>query len=576
MLLFSKVGDCEMAIRDDKLGPYELRGELGRGAMARVWRGWDPNLEREVAIKELLFDSTLSEAVRNEIGRRFVREGVTAAGLNHPNIVAIYAADVWDGRPAIVMELVEGATLADLLSAGPLSPNEAIDVLDQLLDAVGYAHERGVVHRDIKPDNAFVSREGRVKLADFGIAHVDSAATRATVAGSVLGTPGYMSPEQARGAAVDARSDLFSMGVLAYEMLSGANPFVVGDASDTTALLYRIVHEPVPVLPESATAGLPIDVRPVIMAALSKDPADRPQSARDMKAMLHGKMAVPELGADSTPRDLPAKNPAKPESKKTPAWLLYAAIGIVGMLILAVVLVGSLSGGSGGTPVNSTNDEQVVAADEDDTSHQSSTTESQPESKPEAEPEPAAEPEPEAEPEPIQNPREVAQQVAGSLVEGERSKEYSMYLFADVSGDGAEELLLSIKSEQGSGYTFYIYSVAEGQRKLYAGGFGYPDERYEFYKDTSSFLAYGGGHGAEWVYSATLTGDEYAPYAQKVRNPSSKYGGGNTDGPWAYSLEGSGTCGEGEYEQAVSQIAQGPLISVEGPGLGAWEFIYES
>lgn len=245
------------------VGPYELRGELGRGAMAVVWRAWDPNLEREVAIKEPLFDPNLSPQVREEMGRRFVREARTAARLQHPNIVTVHAADVYGGRPAIVMELVEGATLTELLSRGALEPPAALDALDQLLDAVGYAHSRGVVHRDVKPDNVFVDMSGRVRLADFGIAHVeDAAATRATVAGAVLGTPGYMSPEQARGAAVDARSDLFSIGVVGYEMLAGRHPFGAGDGSDATTLLYRIVHEEPPAIPEAAAAALPADAPP--------------------------------------------------------------------------------------------------------------------------------------------------------------------------------------------------------------------------------------------------------------------------------------------------------------------------
>ena len=180
---------------ESTIGSYELRGELGRGAMARVWRAWDPALEREVAIKEPLFDYRLTPEVHAELGRRFVAEGRTAAKLNHPGIVSIYAADVWDGRPAIVMELVDGSTLSDLLTVGALPPKAALNILDQLLDAVGYAHAHGVVHRDIKPDNIFVTKTGIVKLADFGVAHVDRGTKHATLAGTVLGTPGYMSPE---------------------------------------------------------------------------------------------------------------------------------------------------------------------------------------------------------------------------------------------------------------------------------------------------------------------------------------------------------------------------------------------
>ena len=330
----------------NNIGPYELRGELGRGAMARVWRAWDPHLRREVAIKEPLFDPRLSPEVLDEMGRRFVAEGVAAARLNHPNIVTIYSADVYDGRPAIVMELVEGATLSGLLESGPLEPATAVDALDQLLDAAAYAHSMGVVHRDIKPDNVFVGADGRVRLADFGIARVEDAdATRATVAGAVLGTPGYMSPEQIRGDAVDARSDLFSIGVVAYEMLSGKNPFGAGEGADVTTLVYRVVNEPAPELPEPAASALPPSVAPAIMAALAKDPAERPQTADEFKAMLHGG-AIPAT-ASVAGSSLGAAAAATP-SRTTSRWLPYVLVGVVGVAVIAFVLVSALGGGGGG------------------------------------------------------------------------------------------------------------------------------------------------------------------------------------------------------------------------------------
>ncbi len=355
------------------IGSYELRGELGRGAMARVWRAWDPHLEREVAIKEPLFDPSLTQAALAEMGRRFVAEGRAAARLNHPNIVSIYAADVWDGRPAIVMELVNGTTLSALLTAGPLSPASTLSILDQLLDAVGYAHSCGVVHRDIKPDNVFVTASGAVKLADFGIAHMDGGMTHATVAGAVLGTPGYMSPEQARGTAVDGRSDLFSVGVIAYEMLTGRNPFGAGYGTDSTTLIYRIVHEPAPELPDDVSAGLPADLRPAIMAALSKDPADRPQTADEFKAMLHGMLAVP-APREAYPRTVvddpgtfPVNTPGstggfagtgsaggvqtqqlpKDRRRGLPGWLPYAAVAGIGAIAIVIALVSATGGGGG-------------------------------------------------------------------------------------------------------------------------------------------------------------------------------------------------------------------------------------
>ena len=327
----------------DRIGPYELRGELGRGAMARVWRAWDPNLQREVAIKEPLFDPRLSQSIIDEMGRRFVAEGRTAARLNHPGIVTIYAADVYDGRPAIVMELIEGETLAARLRRGRLSSAEALTVLDQLLDAVGYAHAHGVVHRDIKPDNVFVTASGRVKLADFGIAHSDGGvSTMGTVAGAVLGTPGYMSPEQATGSPVDGRSDLFSVGVMGYEMLAGANPFGAGSGTDATTLIYRIVHEPAPELPAAASAGIPYDLRPAIMAALSKDPLDRPQTADDFRAMLRTTSSTPT----PTPTPSPAPQPPRPQSR---SWLPYLLVALVGIVVLGFALKSAIGGGGGGS-----------------------------------------------------------------------------------------------------------------------------------------------------------------------------------------------------------------------------------
>ncbi|HAM15736.1 MAG TPA: hypothetical protein DCP91_07745, partial [Eggerthellaceae bacterium] len=224
--------------------------------------------------------------------------------------------------------------------------------LDQLLDAVGYAHEQGVIHRDIKPDNIFVGADGRVKLADFGIARVDgAAATQATVVGAVLGTPGYMSPEQARGAKVDARSDLFSTGVVAYEMLSGRNPFGADGQTDSTTLIYRIVHEPVPELPAPKIAydGMDADLRPAIMAALEKDPADRPQTAAAFKAMLHGgRTADAFQQARRRPTESGLATRKDSASAKRPKWLPSALVA--GVLAVAVGVL-FVSANAGGGPV---------------------------------------------------------------------------------------------------------------------------------------------------------------------------------------------------------------------------------
>jgi len=264
------------------LGPYEIRGEIGRGAMAVVWRGYDANLEREVAIKEPTVPAGTDSATSAELGARFVREGKAAAKLNHPGVVTIYASDIYDGRPCIVMELIEGETLADILDRGPLGPDRADAIADQLLDAAGYAHSRGIVHRDIKPDNVFVTRDGRVKLADFGIAHTGAGSTL-TQAGAVMGTPGYMAPEQVTGSQVDERADIFAIGVILFEMLTGSNPFGATDGTAPTTVMYRIVHEAAPSVSHLQGPGAE-----AALVALNKDPNDRFQSAQEMRAVLGG------------------------------------------------------------------------------------------------------------------------------------------------------------------------------------------------------------------------------------------------------------------------------------------------
>jgi serine/threonine-protein kinase len=331
--------------QSDRLGPYELRGELGRGAMAVVWRGFDPTLEREVAIKEPVTPAGGDPATVAEMSERFVREGKAAAQLNHPGIVTIYGADIYDGRPAIVMELIGGRTLSQVIDDGRLSPSAAVAIIDQLLDAVSFAHSRGVVHRDIKPDNIFVTDDGRVKLADFGIAHVGTTSTM-TQAGQVLGTPGYMAPEQVVGSPVDARADIFAIGVIAYELLAGTNPFGATEAAPPTTVLYRIVHE-TPPTPAQLDPTVPQWLAAVISRAMAKDPAARYQSAEEMRADLRAQSA-PSPGAWSAgPVATGAGTAGRPN---TTYWVVGGAV-VVAALALAFVFAGgngiAISGASG-------------------------------------------------------------------------------------------------------------------------------------------------------------------------------------------------------------------------------------
>ena len=258
-------------------GPYEIRGELGRGAMAVVYRCWDPSLEREVAVKVPTLDSSMPPELIAEFNSRFIKEGHAAARLNHPNIITVHTADVFDGTPAIVMELLDGSTLSKLIDHNGLFPALIQSIFFQLLDAMTYAHARGVVHRDIKPDNIFVTSANYVKLTDFGVAALSTSGPDAVIAGS----PGYMSPEQARGEVVDARADLFSFAVVAYEMLVGFNPFGATEGSTRDEIILRtFASESLP-----AFESIP-NISAVLARGLRQNPRERWSSSEQFKQEL--------------------------------------------------------------------------------------------------------------------------------------------------------------------------------------------------------------------------------------------------------------------------------------------------
>ena len=272
-------------------GRYELGELLGRGGMAEVRRAIDQRLGRPVAVKQLRADLATDPTFQ----ARFRREAQSAAGLNHPNIVAVYDTgeeqDPATGVlvPYIVMELVEGPTLRDVLREGrKILPERALELTAGVLDALTYSHRAGIVHRDIKPANVMLTHAGNVKVMDFGIARAvaDTSATMTQTA-AVIGTAQYLSPEQARGETVDARSDLYSAGCLMYELLVGRPPFT---GESPVSVAYQHVRE-APVPPSRIDPSVPPDIDAIVLKALEKEPDNRYQSAREMKADINRVLA---------------------------------------------------------------------------------------------------------------------------------------------------------------------------------------------------------------------------------------------------------------------------------------------
>ncbi len=286
-------------------GRYELGELLGRGGMAEVRRAVDQRLGRSVAVKQLRADLAIDPTFQ----ARFRREAQSAAGLNHPTIVAVYDTgeeiDPLSGVsiPYIVMELVEGTTLRDVLREGrKILPERALELTQGVLEALSYSHKAGIVHRDIKPANVMLTPNGGVKVMDFGIARAvaDTSATMTQTA-AVIGTAQYLSPEQARGETVDARSDLYSTGCLVYELLAGRPPFV-GDSPVSVA--YQHVRE-APVPPSQLDPEITPEIDAVVLKALAKDPNDRYQSAGEMKADIARLLSGEQTTAQRTTAVVP-------------------------------------------------------------------------------------------------------------------------------------------------------------------------------------------------------------------------------------------------------------------------------
>ena len=273
-----------------RIGPYEIVGPLGAGGMGEVYRARDARLGRDVAIK-VLPAALASDAERL---RRFEIEARAVAALNHPNILSIHDIGTHEGTPYLVSECLEGQTLRQELAGGPLPLRRAVEYGKELAQGLAAAHDKGIVHRDLKPENIFVTRDGRIKILDFGLAKLvkpegsaDQGATleaEPTSVGAVLGTAGYMSPEQVRGEPADARSDIFALGTILYEMLSGQRAFRRDTSAET---MTAILKEDPPDLAE-LTKPIPPAVERIVRRCLEKKPLQRFQSARDLAFNLEG------------------------------------------------------------------------------------------------------------------------------------------------------------------------------------------------------------------------------------------------------------------------------------------------
>lgn len=286
-------GNVLAKIMISQLGRYEVIGELGQGAMGVVYKARDPLIDREVAIKTINLSLAMEE--RDEYEARFYQEAKAAGRLSHPNIVTIYDVGRSEDIAYIAMEYLHGRELRDILNETKLLPiSEVLAIVIQVAQGLAYAHEHDIVHRDIKPSNVMIVRDGHAKITDFGIARMASAAVR-TQTGMVLGSPKYMSPEQVLGREIDRRSDIFSLGVMLYEMLTGQVPFI---GENVNAIMYQTLNS-IPAAPSSVNPAVPEMLDYILAKALAKDMDARYQNARDLADDL-------KACSDSMPRDATA------------------------------------------------------------------------------------------------------------------------------------------------------------------------------------------------------------------------------------------------------------------------------
>jgi len=304
-------------------GRYKIIKEIGHGSMGIVYEAKDPLIDRIVAIKTINLQNLTPEE-KKEYEARFYLEARSGGRLSHPNIVTIHDLGESEGVPYIAMELMEGRELQNLLKSDQLLPiKDTLNIVIQVATGLAYAHEHGIVHRDIKPSNIMVLKGGRVKIADFGIAHMDSWRLN-TTHGKLLGSPHYMSPEQVSSSPVDQRSDIFSVGTMLYRMLSGQVPFT---GNNTHAITYKIVNE-APPKPSSLNPEIPDMLDSIVLKCLSKNPDHRYQNAFELADDL--RTCQEKLLRGNTDHNQPRNGIISPGKLRI--------LKFAGILVLAIIL----------------------------------------------------------------------------------------------------------------------------------------------------------------------------------------------------------------------------------------------
>ncbi len=276
---------------DDRIHAYEIRGVAGRGAMGTVYEAWDPGANRRVAIKTLSLASVDSEDIAQQLVR-FERESEIVRNMHHPNIVEVYDAGRTDKDAYLVMEFLDGQSLKEVLDAGTrFTISNVLWLMGGLLAALGYSHSRGVVHRDIKPANIMITREGVVKVTDFGVARIEG--SNMTQAGMMIGTPAYMSPEQFLAEPVDGRSDIYSAGTVLFQLLTGEKAF----EGSLTSITYKVLHSQVP-KPSAISIQTPRAVDAVVLRAMARNPNERFTTTESFLASLNQALTNPSPEPD--------------------------------------------------------------------------------------------------------------------------------------------------------------------------------------------------------------------------------------------------------------------------------------